>query len=228
MPIALIIMDIESFPCQLVSWDEAFWLSRDLAKIIKSSGYHPDLVIAVGRGGFVPARIVCDFMLQSLLTSIKIEHWGIAAHKQEMAKVKFPLAANLDGLKVLIIDDVTDTGETLRVAASHVKEKGPADIRTGVLQHKVASSFKPDYFANLVKEWKWIIYPWAAHEDLVGFAKRVLSHEPLTTDQIRTELERRYGLVIGQEISDVLQDLVEMGKAEKKDDKYLVLKSRNH
>jgi hypoxanthine phosphoribosyltransferase len=213
-------MNLESFPCQLVTWDEAYRLAKDLAKAIKSSGYRPDLVIAVGRGGYVPARIVCDFMLHSQLTSIKIEHWGIAARKQDTAEVRFPLSVNVVGLKVLIIDDVTDTGETLRVAASYLKEKGAADIKTGVLQHKVGSIFKPDYFADLIKEWGWIIYPWAAHEDLVGFAERVLSHEPLSKDQILSELERRFALVIGQEISEVLQDLVDMGKAEKMGDMY--------
>jgi uncharacterized protein len=221
-------MNLESFPCQLVTWNEAFLLASDLAKAIKSSGYRPDLVVAVGRGGFVPARIVCDLMLHNQLTSIKIEHWGIAAHKQDMAKVKFPLAINVGSMNVLIIDDVTDTGETLRVAASHVKEKGAADIRTGVLQHKVTSSFKPDYTADLIKEWKWMIYPWAAHEDLVGFAERVLSHEPLSKDQIRAELERRYALVIDQAIAVVLQDLVDMGKAKKINNKYITTKSRNH
>jgi hypothetical protein len=84
-------------------------LPRISAKAIKSSGYRPDLVIAVGRGGYVPAS-VCDFMLHSQLTSIKIEHWGIAARKQDTAEVRSPLSVNVVGLKVLIIDDVTDTG----------------------------------------------------------------------------------------------------------------------
>lgn len=54
----------------------------------------------------------------------------------------------------------------------------------------------------------------------MGFAERVLSHEPLSKDQILSELERRFALVIGQEISEVLQDLVDMGKAEKMGDMY--------
>ena len=64
-------MDLESFLCQLVAWDKAVWLARDLAKIVKASGYRPDLVIAVGRGGFVPSRIVCDFLLLNELNQHK-------------------------------------------------------------------------------------------------------------------------------------------------------------
>lgn len=208
-------MDRESFPCQLITWDEAFLFARDLAKAIKCTGYHPDLVIAIGRGGYVPARIVCDFMLHSLLTSIKIEHWGIAARKQDAAEMRFPLSVSVAGLKILIIDDVTDTGETLKVAASYVKGMGAAEIKTGVLQHKLTSPFEPDFYANLIKDWKWIIYPWAAHEDLVGFVDRILTDEPLSMDLIRSEAERRFCLVIDQEIPDVLHDLIRMGKAEK-------------
>ena len=68
--------------------------------------------------------------------------------------MRFPLATNVSGLKVLIIDDVTDTGETLQVAAGHVEANGAADFRTGVLQHKVSSSFELDYFADSIKDWK--------------------------------------------------------------------------
>jgi hypothetical protein len=55
----------------------------------------------------------------------------------------------------------------------------------------------------------------------VGFAGRVLFNEPLSEEQICDELERRYTLKIDQEISDVLQDLVNMRKAEKKGNMYI-------
>jgi hypoxanthine phosphoribosyltransferase len=154
-------MDAESFPCQLIIWSEAYELGKILSQKIKSSGYRPDLVIAIGRGGYVPARIVCDFLLHNLLTSIKIEHWGIAAQKQEKAVVRFPMAVDVRGLKVLIVDDVTDTGDTLKAAVEYVSNLDAGEIRTAVLQHKVSSSFVPDYYAAVVKEWRWIIYPWA-------------------------------------------------------------------
>ena len=69
----------ESFPCQLISWDESYELGRRLAYEIKRSGFRPDLIVAIGRGGYVPARVVSDFLLFSLLASIKIEHWDTAA-----------------------------------------------------------------------------------------------------------------------------------------------------
>ena len=170
-------MTAQSFPCQLITWDEAYQLSRRLARQIKSSGFRPDLVVAIGRGGYVPARIVCDFLLHNLLTSIKVEHWDIAACKRPEAKVRFPLAVDVRGQSILIIDDITDTGDTLRATLDYLKELGGEEMKTGVLQHKVTSTVEPDFYADLIKEWRWIIYPWAAHEDLVGFAEKVLSDQ---------------------------------------------------
>jgi hypoxanthine phosphoribosyltransferase len=214
-------MNSQSFPCQLISWDEAYKLSRKLASVIKSSGFRPDLVIAIGRGGYVPARIVCDFLLHSLLTSIKIEHWDIAACKRPEAAVRFPLAVDVQDQSILIIDDVTDTGDTLRAALDYLKSLGAGETKTGVMQHKTTSSVVPDFYADIIKDWRWIIYPWAAHEDLVGFTEKVLSVELATRDQIRARLKEQYTMFVDENsLTEVLDDLIEMKKAEKIQEKY--------
>jgi len=214
-------MNPRSFPCQLISWDEAYQLSRKLARAIKSSRFRPDLVIAIGRGGFVPARIVCDFLLHSLLTSIKIEHWDIAACKRPEAAVRFPLAVDVQDQSILIIDDVTDTGETLRAALDYVKSLEAGETKTGVMQHKTTSSVVPDFYADVIMDWRWIIYPWAAYEDLVGFTEKVLSVELATREQIRARLKEQYTLVLDENcLTEVLDDLMEMKKAEKIQEKY--------
>jgi hypoxanthine phosphoribosyltransferase len=214
-------MNPQSFPCQLISWDEAYQLSRTLARQIKSSGFHPHLVIAIGRGGYVPARIVCDFLLHNLLTSIKIEHWDIAACKRPEAAVRFPLAVDVRDQSILIIDDVTDTGDTLRAALDYVKALGAGEAKTGVMQHKTTSSVLPDFYADVIKDWRWIIYPWAAHEDLVGFTEKVLSAKPASKEWICTRLKEQYELVVDEkDLAQVLDDLIEMKKVEKFQDKY--------
>jgi hypothetical protein len=120
------------------------------------------------------------------------------------------------GQSVLIIDDVTDTGDTLRAALDYLKELGGGEMKTGVLQHKVTSTVEPDFYADLIKEWRWIIYPWAAHEDLVGFAEKVLSEEPGSGEEIGARLKERYELAVDDStLREVLDDLVERNKAEK-------------
>ena len=111
----------DTFKCYLVSWDEVSMLAKKLAFKIKNSGFKPDLVIGIARGGLVPARIVCDYLLQKDLAAIKVEHWGIAAIALGKAEIKFPLPIDISGKKILIVDDVVDTGDTFNVTMDYVR-----------------------------------------------------------------------------------------------------------
>jgi hypoxanthine phosphoribosyltransferase len=211
-----------SFPVQLVSWEDAARLARLLAKILKDEQcWQPDLVIAIGRGGYVPARVVCDELLTTHLSSIRLEHWGPAASRRETALVKYPLACSAEGMDILVIDDVTDTGETLSTAVSYLQQLKPSQIRTGVLHHKISSEFTPDYYAELVRDWRWIIYPWAVHEDISGFLELELSDQPATLPELRDLLQKRYGMpVTSQDLLNAANDLVRMHRAVKDGDSY--------
>ena len=89
--------------------------------------------MAIGRGGYVPARILCDYLLIRDLTSIKVEHWGSAATETEKAVIKFRLCTDIKDKSVLLVDDITDTGDTLRVSLKYLKDFGPKTIKTAVL-----------------------------------------------------------------------------------------------
>jgi len=113
-------------------------LSREFAVAILSSGFQADIIVAIGRGGYMPARLLSDHLDIFNLTSFKIEHYR-RAEKSPGTIVRYPLSADLGGLKVLLVDDVSDGGDTLTVAISHLHEKGPpAEIRTATLHHQGA------------------------------------------------------------------------------------------
>lgn len=204
-----------SFRCELISFNEVLQLSKVLARKIKASGYMPDLIVAIGRGGYVPGRLVSDFLLFSDLTSMKIEHYTRAADMREEARIKFPVSENIAGKKILIIDDVTDTGETLKLAVDYVLSLNTTDVRTAVLQHKTCSAFTPDFYAQKILKWRWIIYPWARYEDLAGFAEKILQNRPLDLPQIIAEFKHRYELDLKEsELLEILGDLTERGELE--------------
>jgi hypothetical protein len=212
-----------SFPVQLVSWEDSARLARLLARILKEEiVLQPDLVIAIGRGGYVPARVVCDELLITHLTSIRLAHWGPAASRKEAALVKYPLSCSVEGMDLLVIDDVTDTGETLSAAVRYLQQLLPARIRTGVLHHKISSGFTPDYYAELVTDWRWIIYPWAVHEDLSGFLALELTKHPVSLSDLQEVLRKRYAMqVSSQDLFNAAEDLVRMRRALKRGDLYL-------
>lgn len=205
----------DSFRCELISFNEVLRLSRILARKIKASGYMPDLIVAIGRGGYVPGRLVSDFLLFNDLTSMKIEHYARAADMQEQARIKFPIPVDITEKKVLIVDDITDTGETLKLAVEYALNLKPADVRTAVLQHKTCSAFTPDFYAQKIIKWRWIIYPWARYEDFAGFAEKILLNRALDLSQIITEFKRRYELNPREtDLLDILDDLTERGELE--------------
>jgi len=207
--------------CEFVTWEEQYRLAKMLAERIRSSGYRPDLVIAIGRGGFIPARILCDLLSISRLTSVKAEHWGTPAEKEDRAVIRYPLCIPIEGAKVLIVDDVTDTGESMALVLEYVKALGPSEVRTAVLQHKEVSRFVPDYYAVVCPVWRWIVYPWALHEDLVGFLRKILREGPLDPGELEEELARRFRLsASGEEIGEAIRELVSSGEVVKEGSRY--------
>ena len=158
--------------CLQYTWDDIVRLCDELARKIKKSGYKPDVIVAIARGGWIPARILCDHLDVRELYSVKTEHWGIVATPTGEARITQPLNVDLSGKNVLIVDDVADTGETIKVVLDHVKSFSPSDVKIAVVDYKKTSTFAPDYYASLMEEWKWIVYPWSLREDVKDLLKK--------------------------------------------------------
>jgi len=179
--------------CELITWNTVYRLSRALARKSRDADFRPDVIVAIARGGYVPARILCDLLDIGALASFRIMHYTAGAHREQAARIRYPLAVDLRGLNVLVVDDVSDTGDTLELALQHVAERGAAAIKVAVLHHKTVSSFQPDFFAAKVVKWRWIIYPWAVVEDITGFIRR-MAQPPSSVQEAAQCLERDYGL----------------------------------
>ncbi len=185
-----------SLPCKLVSWSEVYRLSRRVAMDIIGSRFRPDIIVAIARGGFVPARILADFLQVSDLTSLRIVHYGAGAVQVKRTHIRFPLPIDVSGLRVLLVDDLTDSGETLQAAMEHLlAEYLPAAVQTAVLYYKHKSTFTPDFFAHRSLRWRWIIYPWAVMEDVSAFIQRMEGF-PLPVEETAARLAQQYGIVL--------------------------------
>jgi hypothetical protein len=185
----------EQLRCELISWSEVERLCRRLAQLTRESDYRPDLVIAIARGGYVPARLICDYLHIMGLTSIRIEHYLWGADRQEKAVIRYPLKADIRGLRVLVVDDVNDSGDTLETATQHLQVFQPCEIRTAVMHHKAVTRFTVDYYARKIVKWRWLIYPWAVTEDISGFLNR-LTPAPRSLEDARKLLAERFNITI--------------------------------
>jgi hypoxanthine phosphoribosyltransferase len=181
------------FQCELVPWRRVTSLTRRLAQRITAAGFAPDLIVAIARGGYVPGRLLADYLDVMDLVSIRVEHYTAGAHKRRQARVVQPLNIVLAGRRVLIVDDVADTGDTFVLARAHVAARHPAAVRTAALHFKTSSGFEPDFFAERLTAWRWINYPWARIEDIAGFIAR-LRPRPTTVTAATRRLDHEFGL----------------------------------
>jgi hypothetical protein len=190
--------------CELVSWDRVHALSRRLAHALRDSGFQPDIIIAIGRGGYVPARLLADYLDSMALTAIRVEHYR-GAEKQSQARVAYPLCHDIAGLRVLLVDDVSDSGDTYRVALEHLARWQPARVVTAALHHKAVSRYQPDHYAERIEEWRWLTYPWAVLEDLSGFLAR-MAPIPGNLTEAGRRLQEDYGIMPSEEqLADALE-----------------------
>lgn len=176
-------------PVKLVSWSEIVDWTFNLSKKIEDSGYRPDIVVAVARGGYVPARLICDFMGISDLLSVQSQHWVEAAKVTQKAILRHPFKIDAENKNILIVDDIVDTGETLKLAKEFVLENWkPNDARTASLQWiSPVAKYKPDYYLIEVKDWAWFQYPWTRLEDVMEFIERIFKEDERTKQGISDE-----------------------------------------
>ena len=138
--------------CKIVSFQEVHEMVSHVAENVKVSQYHPTTVIGLARGGWIPARLICDFLGITDLLSLKVEHWLQTGKTKDEATIRYPLNVDLSEKKLLIVDDITDTGKSLITATEYLKKLNPAEMRTVTMQYLPKSKFRPNYFSEEVKE----------------------------------------------------------------------------
>jgi hypoxanthine phosphoribosyltransferase len=186
-------------PCEYISWNQYYTLCGELHQRIRDSAFRPDMIVAIARGGYMPGRVLADFFDLMNLAAMKIEHYD-RLHKQAEAVVVHPLTADINGKRVLLVDDVSDSGDTFEVALQHLQSQGtPAELRTAVLHHKSTSSYVPDYYARRIVKWRWISYPWAIVEDLTSLLSKA-TRWPASEAQAAEYLAVEHGLHLPKRI----------------------------
>ena len=185
------------FDCEVMDWDLFYDLAKQVAQKIQKSEYEPDFIVGLARGGWVLARVLCDFLGVKDLISLKVEHWGVTATPNGKARLKYPFRIDLSGRRVLVVDDITDTGESMLLATEYVMTLNPVEVRTATLRHIEGSKFVPDYFGDEVT-WRWVIFPWNFTEDLCNIVPKVAS-ECTSHEEILERLKHDYKIDIDEE-----------------------------
>ncbi|MDZ7657697.1 phosphoribosyltransferase [Fodinibius sp.] len=191
----------KDFTARIVGLAEVYEMAYKVSKKITESTLNVDAIVGIARGGFPPARLVCDFLNIKTLTAIQIRHYTPGGKAKEEVEITDPIDIDLKGKNVLVVDDVNDSGKTLKVAVDHIKTKGVATVKTAVLHEKENTSLSADFVGAYQTEWKWLIYQWAVTEDLLEFLKK---DEMLSADkeEMLQHLSDKYDLDVQKELLD--------------------------
>ncbi|MFC7166607.1 phosphoribosyltransferase [Halospeciosus flavus] len=179
----------DDFKCTITNWEYIYDLCREVSNQVKESDFEPDVIVALARGGWFAGRCLCDFIGLDDLTSLKMEHYVGAAEKSSEPEIRYPMPeGSVEGKNVLIIDDIADTGGSIRRAEEYVEERGADEIRTGTLQLLGTSEFDPDFVGEYLDQWAWVVYPWNFIEDMVDLISGVMEQDddgPYSKEEIR-------------------------------------------
>lgn len=151
------------------SWDDYIDLNERLVHAVAKSGWLFDSILCLSRGGMRPGDFfsrVYDMPLAILATSSYREAKGTVQSDLDIADC-ITGVSDLKG-KVLLVDDMVDSGKTIREVIAHLKTRYPAitEIRVAVLWYKAHSVLKPDWYVAYLADNPWIHQPFECYDAL--------------------------------------------------------------
>ena len=149
---------------EVPTWNQIYAMLLSQAEKIRCSGFKPDIIVGVTRGGWVPARVLSDLLGIHALATVRVEFYlGVAETRNEPV-LTYGVSAEVTGKKALLVDDVADTGKSLRLAIEHLQKQGTTEVRIATVYRKPLSVITPDYYEKETR--CWVVFPWDAKETI--------------------------------------------------------------
>jgi uncharacterized protein len=168
-----------------LSYEHIHTSVKSLSVRILSSGFAPDLIVAIGSGGFIPARILKTFIPCPILT-VGISYYGADHRPSESPRtIQWidEVEKKLAGRRVLLVDEVDDSRVTLEYCLRELMKHSPEQVAVAVLHNKKKEkrgSIPGEvslYFAGEEIDDRWICYPWDAQD--------IVEHERIARSGLR-------------------------------------------
>ena len=146
-----------------MSWEELGAGARELAEAVAADGYVPDMILGIARGGLLVAGAIGYALGVKNTFTMNVEFYTGIDERLDMPMILPPVPDLVDfaETKVLIADDVADTGATLKLVQEFCEGK-VAEVRSAVLYEKSRSVVASDYVWRRTD--RWITFPWSADE----------------------------------------------------------------
>ncbi|HZZ98809.1 MAG TPA: phosphoribosyltransferase [Candidatus Saccharimonadia bacterium] len=171
----------DNVPYIYVSWERMGEYTFALAQQILASGQDFDCIVALAKGGWTWVRTLSDYLRIDRVSSIRFKSYTNIGENAKLNMVQ-PLTESVTGQRVLIFDDVADSGQTVKGAKAYLKTMGAKKVKIAMLCYKPRSIIKPDFYAFQTPAW--VVFPHEVREFVdLSYAKWMKSG--LTQKEIR-------------------------------------------
>jgi len=155
---------------EIPQWNQIYTMLINLAEKIRKDKFKPDVIVGVSRGGWPPARVLSDLLDNPNLANVRDEFYlGVAETKSEPVLTQ-PVSVDVTGKKVLVVDEIADTGKSLKVVKEHLMAKGAKEVKIATVYYKPWSIMTPDYYERETR--CWVVFPWEIKETVRKIAKK--------------------------------------------------------
>ena len=147
-------------PTKAISWNEIEELAQELADAIRASGFNPDYLFGIAVGGLVPLALLSRALKVKNVVTISAHAYEFDSTKRGELVVTHMPAIDVQGKKVLLIDEIADSGETLTHLARLLRERcNIGELKTATLVvHQEHCKSRPDFFVLATDQW--VVFPW--------------------------------------------------------------------
>lgn len=139
-----------------IEWKHITSGVNDIKEQLEFSNWTPDIIIGVANGGVIPATLLAKQLGLPVRTIIVQLRDGIT---EDLRSLRDSLWDKWSNQRILIVDDINDTGATLNRIIDEIKEC-PVDVKTAVLYTKVSSRFNVNYYFEDCSYGGWLVFPW--------------------------------------------------------------------
>ena len=139
------------------SWDQLGHLCFKLGKQINQTGKSYDRIVVIAKGGLTWSRVLADYLDIPNIEAIRVKLYRGIGKTFKKPEILQPIKDDIKGEKILLFDDVVDSGQTLEFVKNLLFKDGAKEVDTAALFYKSSSKITPDFFDHQTDAW--IVFP---------------------------------------------------------------------
>jgi hypoxanthine phosphoribosyltransferase len=153
----------------MITWEQLGSLCGALA--LQVAPFDPEVVIGIAKGGVIPGATVASILRREFYPIRLSRRYNDEIVRDHPAVLVGPPAEAVKDRRVLVIDEIAVSGETLQLAVDLLRQAGAAEIRTATL-YVHGKSWRPVYFViesdaliinpwdyQVLKDGEWVVHP---------------------------------------------------------------------